>query len=115
VNCTPLSDVRCVGTWQAEPAIKREMRAVEKSPVDIILRGMAYTQLVQQSTILKRYWEPSGAVGRGPISTCMWVNLLVGTGIGKTGAVGWRVTLAVRRCTQSLHHWVTSEARLGHR
>jgi hypothetical protein len=102
-NCTPLSDVRYVGSPNL--AIHPLMSAVEQSPAVMFLSGIASAQHVERSITVKMYWALSGAGDRGPkMSTWMWVNLQVGTGMGVTRAAGWRVTFAVWHCMQSLHH-----------
>jgi hypothetical protein len=82
----------------------------------MLANGMASAHRVDLSMTVRMYCMPLLDVGRGPTkSMWMWVNLLVGTGMGSTAAASCLVTLARAQCWQSRHHAVISRANPGHR
>jgi hypothetical protein len=109
----PLSDVMSAGT--PKRATHPLMRASAPSSVEVARRGMASGHLVDLSTTVNRWLNPSLETGSGPTrSTCMCENRLRGTYICWTGACTCLVILALLQATQSLHHTATSAAIAGH-
>jgi hypothetical protein len=75
----------------------------------MLARGMASNHLLVRSMMVKRYRNPSHAVGSSPMkSTWMCEKPWVGTGMGCCAAGGWRTTLARLHCWQSATHLCTS-------
>jgi hypothetical protein len=114
VNCTPLSDVKWVGT--PNRAIHLAINVSAHTATVVAASGNASAHLVNRSTAVKRCVKPSGDVGRGPtMSMWMWENLYVGTAMGCMAAGGCFVILALWQNWHSCHQAVTSAERFGHR
>ena len=93
VNWLPRSEVMMAG--MPNLAIQLLIRASMQVSVSMEVMGMASSDLLDRSMMVKRYWKPSLETVRGPTkSTWMCEKCWVGTGMGCTAAAGCLVTLA---------------------
>jgi hypothetical protein len=113
-NWGPRSDVITAGKPNLD--IQLPTKAAAQSSAVVDLSGAASHHRVERSIMVKRWVNPSEEAGRGPTkSMCRCKKRRSGTAMGCTAALNCFVTFAAEQSWHSLHHFLTSAAKPGHK